>query len=165
MSENRNSLQNSPAPPEEDGLSKALGAVGQFLKGGAKDTVEIPEGTTEYFNLSYNFAAALCYFPVFIAPFLWLKTESPDNKYLRFHCMQGLCLAGIMVGLQVILGTLGKIFGFIPGLNLLLPLIFALIRGVIGLLWGVICLKQMLRVYKKQSGRLPLLAKFADRWV
>ncbi len=174
MSENdlhpieRNNPEQSSAAPSQDGLNSALGALGRFLNRGERDLVEVPEGKTVMFDLNYNFAAALCYFPIalcILAPALWLKTESADNKYLRFHAIQGLCLAGIMIGIQVILGTLGKIIKFIPLFNLVVPLLLALLGAVVSMIWGVICVKQMLRVYKRQTGRLPVIAKFADKWV
>src|SRR5205085_1349071 len=63
----------------------------------------------------YNIAALLCYLPtclccVNLVPcVLWLATEPKENRFLRFHALQGLILFGLYVVVYIILRLLGAV--------------------------------------------------------
>src|SRR5262249_41501215 len=113
-----------------------------------------PSGKTKVGNLDYNVAALLNYLPTclccinLVPCILWLATEPKENRFLRFHSIQGLLLWAVWVVVGVILAIVSAILGvgsaFMPtsagtgmataGVGLLLLIIrigFALIMLVI----------------------------------
>lgn len=138
-----------------------------FGAGGDNEPAVIPPGKTMFFELQYNFAAALCYFPMglsILAPALWLYSEPRDNAYLRFHSIQALVLTGGMLIFWTVTGTISAIFDMIPLFG-----IFSMLVSLLSLFFSFgfvfISVKQMLAVYKGKRGRLPIVADFADRFV
>src|SRR5438045_3490315 len=73
-----------------------------------------PEGKTKTFGMAYNTAALLCYLPSclccanVIFSIIWLSTEPKENRFLRFHAMQGL----LLFGLWFVVGAILRILGF-----------------------------------------------------
>lgn len=147
---------------------KALDVLKKLAFGGGdKEPAVIPPGKTMFFELKYNFAAALCYFPLalgILAPALWLYSEPRDNEYLRFHSIQGLILIGGMFLFWTVVGTISSILGFIPLLGIFSMLV-SLLGGFVTFAYMFLSVKQMLAVYQGKRGRLPLIADFADQFV
>lgn len=149
--------------------SKALGVLKKIAFGAGSDSepAVIPPGKTMFFELQFNFAAALCYFPMglsILAPALWLYSEPRDNTYLRFHSIQALVLTGGMLIFWTITGTISAIFDMIPLFGIFSMLV-SLLSLFISFGFVFISVKQMLAVYKGKRGRLPIVADFADRFV
>src|SRR5215471_4644117 len=70
-------------------------------------------GKTKTLNLDYGVAAMLNYIPTcfccinVIPCILWLATEPKENRFLRFHSIQGLLLFGVWVILWIIFAVIG----------------------------------------------------------
>lgn len=160
-------------PKKSDDAQKLEGALGLidgiFNRGKGGGTVDVPQGKTIFFDLSYNFAAAICYFPMLlcvVAPALWLYSEPKENEYLRFHSVQALMLFAAMIVLQTLIGTVASMFKILPGtMGIAFPILLRFVAAGVGFAWTLISLKQMLSVYKKREGRLFLLADQADNFV
>jgi|AGTN01.3.fsa_nt_gi Predicted membrane protein len=148
--------------------AKAFDVIKKLVLGaGDTEPAVIPPGKTMFFELQYNFAAALCYFPLalsILAPALWLYSEPRDNAYLRFHSIQGLILIGGMFIFWTVIGTLTGILDMIPFLGIFSVLI-NLLSLFVSFSFLIMTVKQMLAVYKGKRGRLPIIADFADRFV
>jgi uncharacterized membrane protein len=62
---------------------------------------------------SYRSAALFCYFPLcccwlnVIASVLWLATEPNENRFVRFHALQGLLLAAVFFVVALVFRILG----------------------------------------------------------
>jgi hypothetical protein len=69
-----------------------------YQQGGYPPPSPPPTGQTKVLNLNYNTAALLCYIPTccclinLIPCIIWLASEPRENKFLRFHALQGLFL-------------------------------------------------------------------------
>lgn len=131
------------------------------------DLAEVPAGRTNFFDLEYNIAAALCYFPILpiLVSVLWLKTELNINQYLKWHCIQGIIFGGGFLVISVLMGTVEAIFGFIPLIGPIIALILSLVRALMAVLFTVFCVKQMVNVYKGKPGKLPFAAKLTDQFM
>lgn len=148
--------------------AKAFDVIKKLVMGaGDTEPAVIPPGKTIFFELQYNFAAALCYFPLalsILAPGLWLYSEPRDNAYLRFHSIQGLMLIGVMFIFWTVIGTVSAILDMIPFMGIFSVLV-SLLSLFISFSFLILTVKQMLAVYKGKRGRLPIIADFADRFV
>jgi uncharacterized membrane protein len=147
---------------------KALEVIKQLAFGKRdNEPAVIPPGKTSFFDLQYNFAAALCYFPLglsILAPALWLYSEPRDNEYIRFHSIQALIMTGAVFIFLTITGTISNILNFIPFLGIFSMLV-SLLGGFVTFAYMFMCVKQMLAVYQGKRGRLPLISELADQWV
>ncbi len=176
MVDSSNGEQADDAPPEldsqtppPDGIKLPEIAIIQPTQSGKKKSKGsvIPPGKTHFFEMEYNLAAALCYFPILgvAACVLWLRTESGDNKYLKFHAIQGiLAFAGFMI-VSVIAGTIEHILSAIPVIGEGLGLILALIRAVIFFIYTGMSVMQFAAVKKGKSGKMPLIGNYTDNYV
>src|SRR5215471_17814780 len=67
-----------------------------------------PGGKTQTLGLDNNVAALLCYLPAclccadLIFSILWLATEPKENRFLRFHALQGLLLFAVGLIISII---------------------------------------------------------------
>jgi uncharacterized membrane protein len=158
-----------PRSPERAGIEpskKRSTRKSPSLAGRGTDTGIVPAGTTLYFDLNFNIASALCYFPVLgVAAILWLMTEKNDNKYLKFHSVQSLVLMVGLVAFNVIVGTIKAIFGFIPVIGDSMGLILSLVQALAGFIFLGLCFRLAYSVFKGKEGRVPVLADFSDRIV
>lgn len=123
-------------------------------------------GKTDVLEVDYNLAGLLCYAPLpplnLIAAAIWLVTEPKDNKFLRFHAVQGLMFFGVFAA-ACFINTLVGIFSAIP----ILGFIFAIISGlaslvlVVGYLGGSVLL--MLKAHNREMYKLPWIGEMAER--
>ncbi|MCI0490804.1 MAG: DUF4870 domain-containing protein [Blastocatellia bacterium] len=134
-----------------------------------------PPSKTQTLNFDYNVAAMLCYIPTcfcfanVIASILWLATEPKQNRFVRFHSIQGLLLVGIGVVLGVVLRIAQAILGAgvsqtgsaglaCGGATLLLVLnlgigVFLLVLHIIG----------MVKAYQNQMWKIPFIGDIAEK--
>lgn len=153
-----------PAKPKKK--KSAASKSSSKLKARGRDAGIVPAGRTIYFDLSYNVAAALCYFaPLPVLGILWLATENKNNRYLRFHAIQSLILTGSLIGISVIIGTIGAVFDLIPVIGPVMGMIFLLLRALLAFIFMGICVRMMFSVYKGKEGRFPLVANWADKFM
>lgn len=122
-------------------------------------------GRTELLGLGYRWASILCYVPLVflnvIAPIAFLLTEPKSNKIVRFHCIQGLCLAGVWLALALINSIVMSMLSLILG-----ALAFSVMgfnSGVITLLVVIVSVFGIYRLYNGKDYRLPVIADFADQ--
>ena len=108
-------------------------------------------------GLQENIAGILCY--IFgIASIFFLLTEK-ENKTVRFHAIQSLCLYVAIFAIAIVVGILCAIFiaiklGIISGL---LWLVF-----VIGIFIVLVLL--LIRTYQGNLWKLPVIGNMAAKW-
>lgn len=128
-------------------------------------------GKTKVMNLDYNVAAMLCYLvPCLLCAdlifcIIWLATEPKENKFVRFHALQGLLLfgAGFVVGLIFQFLSVGMAFGSsgltqAGGFGLLL-----LVRMCVGVVFLILYILGMIKGYQGQMWKLPLIGDIAEK--
>jgi uncharacterized membrane protein len=159
-------------PPEGGGYQQPGGfpPPGGYGYGGPP-----PEQKTKTLGLSYNIAALLCYVPAclccvnLIAGILWLVTEPKENRFVRFHAMQGLLLFGVNFVVSIIFRILQVILGagaaavdsdvaFGGG-----SLILGLLQLVIGLGLLVVHIIGMVKANQGQMWKLPIIGDIAEK--
>lgn len=136
----------------------------------------IDSGKTKVLNMGYNTAGLLCYIPTcccllnLIPCILWLATEPRENRFLRFHSIQGLGLAVVWILVWVIFTILGIALGvsmsFTPGGNAFGAgggLLLYLIRVVVGLVLLIIHIVAMMKANQGQMWKLPVIGDIAEK--
>src|ERR1044071_4658742 len=77
-----------------------------------------PGGKTSFMNLDSNVGAMLCYIANFlccigvILAIIFLVTEK-ENRFVKFHAVQSLFLAGLQIVVGIVIGILGVLLGFV----------------------------------------------------
>ena len=157
--------------PRSDGL-----APGVYRPGDYKPPQDPLEGKTKVLSFSYRSAALLCYFPLcccwlnVIASVLWLATEPNENRFVRFHALQGLLLAAVSFTVALIFRILGAgtqlsaMVGPASGVvgtaaNFLIDIVAALF--FIAIL--VIHIIAMVKAGQGGTWKLPVIGDIADR--
>jgi uncharacterized membrane protein len=127
-------------------------------------------------GLSYRTAGLLCYVPYccclidVIASVLWLATEPKENRFLRFHALQGLLLfcAGLVISFvfrllgvgaeaTTLVGTGSGVAG--AGAGLLVSL-FSLL---VGLLFLVLHIVAMIKAAQGEMWKIPIIGDIAEK--
>jgi uncharacterized membrane protein len=86
---------------------------GGYQEGGGYPPPPPPNGKTKTLGLDYNIAAMLCYLPSclccinLIFAIIWLATEPKQNRFVRFHAMQGLLLFAVALVVSIVFNLLG----------------------------------------------------------
>lgn len=119
-------------------------------------------GKTSTLQLDYKLAGLLCYVPfafVNVAfSVLWLATEPQSNRELRFHAMQGLCLAGAALAVGMVISMLAA---------LLIPLgAWQVIHGLYSLdtlAFIAAAIVGMVNAYNGKMYKLPYLGEFVEK--
>jgi uncharacterized membrane protein len=165
-------------PPEGGGYQQPGGFPppgGYGYGGGGGYGGPPPEQKTKTLGLSYNIAALLCYVPAclccvnLIAGILWLVTEPKENRFVRFHAMQGLLLFGVnfVIGivfriLQVILGAgaaaVDSDVAFGGG-----SLVLGLLQLVVSVGLLVVHIIGMVKANQGQMWKLPIIGDIAEK--
>lgn len=136
------------------------------LAGRGTDTGLMPAGKTLFFDLNYNIAGALCYFPtVMLASILWLATEKNEDKYLKFHSVQSLIMAVSWVAFNVVCGTITSILGFIPVVGPAISGFVWLLQFLVAIAFWAVSFKTAYAIFNGKDAKLPVIAPIADRIV
>lgn len=160
-------------PPPEGGGFPPPGGYGYGGGGGYGGPP--PEQKTKTLGLAYNVAALLCYLPTclccvnLIPCILWLATEPKENRFLRFHAVQGLFLFGIYIVALIILRVLEFAVGagarvtdsglaFAGGSLLILGL-----QIVVWLAFLIIHIIAMVKANQGQMWKLPIIGDIAEK--
>lgn len=134
-----------------------------------------PEQKTKTLGLSYNVAALLCYIPSclccinLIAGILWLVTEPKENRFVRFHAMQGLLLFGVNFVISIVFRILGIALGAgaqITDSSLALgggSIILGLLQLAVGVGFLVISIIGMVKANQGQIWKLPIIGDIAEK--
>lgn len=157
-------------PKEVKPKKKKTSSAGTSVtrKKGKDVIVDIPPGKTVFFDLDYNIAAALCYFPLLpvVAPVVWLKTEPNGcNDYLKWHAVQGIVFFIGFLGLSVLIGTGEAILSAIPAVGGIIALPLTLLRALLAVLFFLTSFKQMFAVYNSKQGKLPFVGNLTDQYL
>ena len=135
-----------------------------------------PNGNkTKTFGMAYNTAAMMCYLPTclccanIIFCIIWLATEPKENRFVRFHALQGLLLFGVNFVIQILLNILkvatqGAAQATGSGM---LAVSGGGILGLIGLFIGlgflVIHIIGMVKANQGQMWKLPVIGDIAEK--
>lgn len=132
-------------------------------------------GKTQVLGISHNIAGLLCYLPTclccinLISSILWLVTEPKDNKFVRFHALQGLMLFGVgfLIGIVFnILGVGASLGGVGTGSDVVGAGASALVSllgfafGIVMLVLHIVC---MVKASQGQMWKLPLIGDIAEK--
>ena len=111
-------------------------------------------------RLPENIAGALAYFTIIPAiVFLFVQPYS-KNRFVRFHSVQCLLLAGAAILLAIALKLASVVLYIIPVLG---PLVVVLVSIVVGLAVMVIWLVLVIKAFQGEMFRLPLLGDLASQ--
>jgi uncharacterized membrane protein len=125
--------------------------------------------------MAYNTAALLCYLPTclccanLIFSIIWMATEPKENRFVRFHALQGLLLFGVNFVIQVIINILsivtrgaaqatGSTMMYFGGGGLL-----GILGMVIGFAFLIIHIMAMVKASQGQMWKLPLIGDIAEK--
>jgi len=136
----------------------------------------VDSGKTKVLNMGYNTAALLCYIPTcccllnLVPCILWLASEPRENRFLRFHSIQGIGLAVVWILVWIVFTILGIALGvsmsFTPGGTAFGAgggALLYLIRVVIGLVLLIIHVVAMLKANQGQMWKLPVIGDIAEK--
>ena len=129
--------------------------------------------------MGYNVAGLLCYLPSCccllnaVASVLWLATEPKDNRFLRFHSIQGLLLFGAGFVLGIVFQILGVLLGIgtsaVPsgdigvaagGIGSLLLFLIQMLCSVVLLVFHII---GMIKANKGEMWKIPVIGNIAEK--
>jgi uncharacterized membrane protein len=133
-------------------------------------------GKTKTLNLDYNVAALLNYIPMcfcclnVISCILWLATEPRENRFLRFHSIQGLLLGGVWVVCWILFQIIGLGMGFGSSFDPTAGIAFAggalilwLIEMAIGVVLLIISIVAMVKAFQQQMWKIPVIGDIAEK--
>jgi len=104
------------------------------------------------FDLEENMAGALCYVLGWITGIIFYILEK-ENKTVRFHALQSII---VFLPLTIIVGIL-------QGILLFIPFIGWAISGLMGLLMFILWLILMLKAYRGEKFKLPIVGDIAEK--
>lgn len=111
-------------------------------------------------GLEPNIAALLGYL-IGILAIVWLVIEPYNkNRFIRFHAFQAIGFFVATVVLSIALTILSFIIGMVPGLNLILIVLWPLLWLAIFIVWLLL----MFKAYKNEMWKLPVIGPFAEKY-
>lgn len=111
-------------------------------------------------GLQENVASLLCYLFTWLSGLIFLLIEK-ENRTVRFHAIQSLCLCVVAVVLFIVVAILTAILGAIATA---LALIGTLLWAVVGIGIFVIWILLMVRAYQGNLWKLPIVGEMAAKW-
>lgn len=163
-------------PPPGGGGYPPPGGGGYGYGGGG--SFPPPGNKTKTFGMNYNTAAMLSYLPNclcclgLIFSLIFFFTEPKENKFVRFHAMQGLLLFGVNFVLNIIINVIGVALGtgsamsrdgisggMFAGGNALL----SIVSWGLGLVFLIIHIIAMVKANQMQMWKLPVIGDFAEK--
>jgi uncharacterized membrane protein len=156
--------------PSSDGL-----APGVYRPGDYKPPQYPLDGRTKVLSFSYRSAALFCYFPLcccwlnVIASVLWLATEPKENRFVRFHALQGLLLAAVSFGVALVFRVLGagaRLSSFGPGSDLVglgASFLIDIVAALFFIPILVIHIIAMVKAGQGETWKLPVIGNIAER--
>jgi len=110
-------------------------------------------------GLEPNIAALLGYL-LFIPAILWLVLEPYKNdRFVKFHALQTIALWVVIVGLSIVLSIVSMVVAMIPGVNLLLLVIWPVFWLAILVFWILL----MVKAYNKEMYKLPVVGNVVEK--
>jgi uncharacterized membrane protein len=153
---------------------------GGYQGGGYPPPPQPPnQGKTKTLGLDYNIAAMLCYLPTclccinLIFSIIWLGTEPKENRFVRFHAMQGLMLFAISLVLGILFNVLGigASFGTYVGTGGSdvaahgAGLLISLLSSVISILLLVVHIIAIIKALQGQMWKVPVIGDLAEKYI
>jgi uncharacterized membrane protein len=108
-----------------------------------------------------NVIALLCWSPVAIIGIIMGLAVEPykNSKLVKFHAFQSLFTCIALIAVVICLGILGTVLSFLGPLALIVvPLYFVVWGGSI-----VLCIYMMIKAYKGEMTKLPVVGEFAAK--
>jgi uncharacterized membrane protein len=127
-----------------------------------------PGGKTSL-GLDSNVGAMLCYIANFLCclglvlAIVFLFTEK-ENRFVKFHAVQSLFLAGVQIAVGVVVGILGLILGMVLDMVHMALLAWVLVLGlrvILFLIFVAIWILAGIKAYGGQWYKLPLIGDWA----
>ncbi len=127
-----------------------------------------PGGKTSL-GLDSNVGAMLCYIANFVCclglvlAIVFLFTEK-ENRFVKFHAVQSLFLAGVQIAVGIVLSILGLILGMVLGMIHMAWIAFFLMWGfrlVLFAIFAGIWIMAGIKAYGGQWYKLPLIGDWA----
>jgi uncharacterized membrane protein len=134
-----------------------------------------PEQKTKVLGMGYNIAALLCYLPTciccinLIPCILWLATEPKENRFLRFHALQGLFLGALYIVGSIILRVIATALSTgaqvtDSGMAMLGGSLVLLVINVVFLVgFLVVHIIGMVKANQGQMWKLPIIGDLAEK--
>ena len=128
-----------------------------------------PGGKTSFMGLDSNVGAMLCYIANFVCclgvvlSIVFLVTEN-ENRFVRFHAVQALFLAGLQIVTGVVIWFVGLMLEIVLGmihLELLGWLLILGLRFIIFLVFIALWILGGIKAYGGQWYKLPVIGEFA----
>ncbi len=99
-------------------------------------------------GLAENVAGLLCYVLGWVSGIIFILIER-ENKFVRFHAIQSICVFGVLMLASIILG-------WIPFIGIVLGWIISVVGFI---LWIVL----MIKAYQGVKYKLPWAGDFAEK--
>jgi uncharacterized membrane protein len=129
---------------------------------GEDHVVEIAEKAT--FGLDENVAGALSYLFGFVTGLVFYFVED-DNEFVRFHAAQSMFTFGGIFALSILLGIIPLFLDFIPVVGWMIGLVFGLTSLLLGPVAFVLWLVLLIKAYKGEMFKLPVVGDMAENYV
>ena len=98
-------------------------------------------------GVTENLEALLCYVLGWVSGLIFLLVEK-DNAYVRFHALQSLVTFGVLHLASIVI--------------LIIPFLGVLLSFLIGILCVVLWIILMVKAYKGERFKLPIVGDFAE---
>jgi uncharacterized membrane protein len=99
-------------------------------------------------GLDENVAGLLCYVVGWITGIIFLVLEK-DNKFVRFHAIQSICVFGLFTAIEIV-------FGWIPFIGWV-------VNSIVGVIAFILWILLMVKAYQGQKWKLPWAGNFAEK--
>ena len=128
-----------------------------------------PDGNkTKTLGMAYNVAALLCYLPIccinLIFPIIWLSTEPKENRFLRFHALQGLMLVALGFVVGILFFICGLVVAVMPyEVRAIANLLLFLVQLAVGVGFLIICIVAMIKANQGVMWKIPGIGGIAEK--
>jgi uncharacterized membrane protein len=128
-----------------------------------------PGGKTSFMSLDSNVGAMLCYIANFlccigvILAIIFLVTEK-ENRFVKFHAVQSLFLAGLQIVVGIVIGILGLILSLALNAFDMSWMAWILILGlrfILLIVFLILWIMGGIKAYGGQWYKLPIIGNFA----
>ncbi|HYV25452.1 MAG TPA: DUF4870 domain-containing protein [Pyrinomonadaceae bacterium] len=128
-----------------------------------------PGGKTSFMNLDSNVGAMLCYIANFlccigvILAIIFLVTEK-ENRFVKFHAVQSLFLAGLQIVVGIVIGILGLMLSLALNAFDMSWMAWILILGlrfILLIVFLILWIMGGIKAYGGQWYKLPIIGNFA----
>jgi len=132
-----------------------------------------PGGKTSFMTMDSNLAAMLCYILNFVCclglvlSIIFAITEK-ENRFVKFHAIQSLFLAGLQIVVGIVLGLLGMVLSMVLHMVEMEFLGWIMVLGLrflVFFIFIIIWIIAGVKAYGGQWYKLPIIGEFAWKTV